>query len=234
MATTRKFKSAKNNQAINAFLDVVVGAVRTGSNQAMQKIAQRGIDTLVRHVASFGDYTGEMINSYQAAILKNGNLPKGGGAFTTSGELRGTTTYERQFRGPKGDIKLITSYGKTTNPISYKSVDRKGRSVAFRNDPKRNVNPDVAQSIRMPRHKHYQGFGRDITAIRSYNPTMKIGYEVVFNNPTPYAQHVMENNRGSHVMPIGGSMVLLNRGTLVTITDSELMKAIQRAKRMRK
>lgn len=231
MATTRKFKSAKNNQAINAFLDIVAGSIQVGSNRAMRKVAERGIDTLVNHVATFGDYTGEMINSYQAAILKNGKLPVGGGAFTISGELRGTTTYESSFRGRKGDVRLITSYGKTTNAISYKSVDRKGRSVPLRNDPKRNVNPAVAKSIRMPRGKHYQGYGRDVTDIRTYNPSMKIGIEVVFNNPTPYAHHVMENNPGSHVMPLGGAMRIIDKSTLITLTDSEIHKVVQRAKR---
>lgn len=236
MATTRKFKSAKNNQAINAFLDIVAGSVRVGSLNAMQKIAARGIETLTRHVATFGDYTGEMINSYQAAVLTNGKLVKEGkylheGAFTARGQVRGETAYEHVFKGPKGDIRVITSYGTTKNAISYKSADRKGRSVALRNDPYRRVNPEVKQSIRMPRGRHYQGFGRDLTGLKTRTPSVQTGIEVVFSNPTPYAKTVMERNRGSHVMPIGGAMEIVGRNAFVSITGAEIRKVVQRAKR---
>lgn len=247
MATTRKFKTAKNNQAINAFLDVVVGSVRVGSLNAMQKIADRGIETLVKHVATFGDYTGELINSYQAAILRNGKLPRNGGAFTMGGQLRGVSAYENKFRGARKDIRLVTSYGRAHNKISYKRattpsvskktgkpIGKRTNSVAFRDDPDRSVNPNVADTIRMPRSRHYQGFGRDLTDLRTYNPTMKVGVEVVFNNPTPYALHVIENNEGSHVLPVGAASVLINRGALFTLTDSEIRKVVERAKRYRR
>lgn len=246
MATTRKFKTARNNQAINAFLDLVVGSVQVGSLNAMQKIANRGIQTLVKHVATFGDYTGEMINSYQAAILKNGKLPHGG-SFTMSGQLSGASTYESTFRGPRGDVRLITSLGKAHNAISYaratkpgispktgKEIQKKTNSIALRDDPTRRVNPNVSPTIKMPKTKHYQGYGRDITDLRTYSPRMKVGIEVVFNNPTPYAQHVMENNEGSHVMPLGEASVIVPHGALFTLTDAEIHKVIQRAKRYKR
>lgn len=237
MATTRKFKPAKNNQAINAFLDIAVGAVRVGSMRSMQKIADRGIDTLTKHVASFADYTGEMINSYQAAILTNGKLPRGGN-FNMSGQLVGKTTHGlNTFLGPRGEIRLLTSYETTNNEISYKRVRVKNQvinRVAKRNDPNRSVNPESNDTIRMPRSKHYQGFGRDITQIRTYTPTARFGMEVVFNNPTPYAKTVMENNPGSHVMPIGQASAIVNKSVLTSVTSSEIEKVVKRAKQRKR
>lgn len=234
MATTRKFKSGKNNEAINAFLDIVAGSVQVGSMRAMQKIADRGIKTLTTEVASFADYTGEMINSYQAAILKDGKLPYGG-SFTMSGQLYGEPLYSYQrnnvYRGSRRDIRLLTSYGRVSNGISYKSIDREGRSIAKRDDSRRRVNPKSKLSIRMPRGRHYQGYGRDITSIRAFTPQAKIGFTVVFNNPTPYAIHVMNNNLGSHVMPIGRASVITPRGVLATLTEGEIYKVVKRYKR---
>ena len=86
----------------------------------------------------------------------------------------------------------------------------------------------------MPKSKHYQGFGRDITMIRTYSPTVKIGYETVFSNPTPYTMHVIENNEGSHVLPIGAASVIMDKGTLFSITESEIHKVVQRAKRYKR
>lgn len=237
MATTRKFKTARNSQAINAFLDIITGAIRVGSLNAMQKIADRGITTLTTEVASFGDYTGEMINSYQAAILKDGKLPHGGkrSDFNMSGFLRPNKLYsynpQSVYIGGKREIRLITSFGRVTNRIAYKSAGRKGRSVSLRNDPNRRVNPLVAETIRMPQKKHYQGYGRDLTAIRAFTPQAKIGYTVVFNNPTPYARKVMDDNFGSHVMPIGRASVIVPHGVLVTLTEGEISKVVNRAKR---
>lgn len=211
----------------------------------MQRIANRGIETLVRQ-ATFGDYTGELINSYQAAILKNGKLPYGGD-FTMTGQLYGEPlySYERNsvYKGPNKDIRLITSFGRAHNEISYKKatvvgkskktgkpIKKKTNSIALRNDPNRKVNPNVAETIRSPKTTHYQGFGRDITELRTYTPHMKIGFEVVFNNPTPYAAEVM-SHAGSRVMPIGASTILTrNDGAMLNLTQAEIWKVVERYK----
>ncbi len=65
----RNYKNVRGNTAINQFLGVAVGAVTSASLRAMQKVARRGVDNLVNNVAKFSDYTGVLINSYQAAIL---------------------------------------------------------------------------------------------------------------------------------------------------------------------
>lgn len=229
MATIRRnYKNVEGNRAINKFLNTAVGAVRSGSLNAMQKVASRGVANLVQNVARFSDYTGVLINSYQAAVIVNGKWGTGGD-FNTSGDVI-TGGKRNEFRNGKHSIRLITSQDvEGTTPISFKTINNKGTAFAKRKER----NPQSKGSI-PNRYKHqpgkaYKGYGRDMTALRTYIPASNFGVEVVFNNPTPYANVVAHENAGSTVMPVGSAARFLPYGTAVSITDSEIWRAVRRA-----
>lgn len=218
----KNYKNAKNNAAINNFLGAAVGAVTSASLRAMQKVAQRGVDNLVNNVAQFSDYTGVLINSYQAAILVNGNF-----------DSVGKWTYLNEFRNAKRSIRMITSYHTNgTTPISFKTIDNKGTSFARRKQRNPNSKPTIKNRYqRKATGNMYKGYGRDLTTVRTHTPMSSLGIEVVFSNPTPYANHVAEQNAGSIVMPVGVAAINLPVGTVVAITDSEIFRAVNRAKK---
>ncbi len=218
----KNYKNVRGNTAINQFLGVAVGAVTSASLRAMQKVAYRGVDNLVNNVAKFSDYTGVLINSYQAAILVNGNL-----------DTLGRWYYLNEFRNAKRSIRMITSYHKSgTTPISFKTINNKGTSFARRKQRNPNSKPSIENRYkRKTVGDMYKGYGRDLTTLRTYSPASSLGIEVVFSNPTPYAKHVAEQNAGSVVMPIGVAAINLPMGTVLAITDSEIWRAVSRAKR---
>ena len=230
----RNYKNVKGNKAINEFLGTVVGAVRSGSLNAMQKIARRGVEHLVNNTAKFSDYTGVLVNSYQAAIVVNGKWATGGD-FNLGGEAIGRGGMN-EFRNGNKSVRLVTSYDiNGTTPISFKTIKNKGTSFAKRKE--RNPNSKSSIPNRYQRHqtgKAYKGYGRDITAIRAHSPAATLGIEVLFSNPTPYANHVAKNNAGSTVMPVGGAARMLPRGVVVSITDAEIYRAVQRAKKRKR
>lgn len=225
----RNYKNAKGNKAINEFLETVVGAVSSGSLNAMQKVARRGVENLVKNVATFSDYTGVLINSYQAAIIVNGQWAVGGD-FNMSGDVIASRG-RNEFRNSKRSARLITSYDiDGTTPISFKTIRGKGTSFAKRK--RRNPNSKSSIPNRYQRHqagKVYKGYGRDMTSLRTHTPASSLGIEVLFSNPTPYANHVARNNAGSIVMPVGGAARMLPRGVVVSITDAEIYRAVRRA-----
>lgn len=234
MAIKRTYKNTReNNRAINEFLGTVVGAVRSGSLNAMQKIARRGIDTLVNKVATFSDYTGVLINSYQAAVVVNGNWGTGNN-FNGSGDVIAKGS-GNEFRNGQKSVRLVTSYGVVgTTPISFRTIGNAKESFAKRKER----NPKSAATIPnryKTRHQgsSYKGYGRDITAIKAYMPAQNLGIEVIFNNPTPYANTVNETNAGSTVMPLGGAAQILPAGTAIAITDSEIWRAVRRYQQKR-
>lgn len=242
-ANKRYYKDARkqNNKAINEFLGEVVGAVRTGSLNAMQKIAARGLDVLVNKVAGFSDYTGLMINSYQAAIIDNGRSIYGGeikeGAFQVGGHymeglLLGGDN-KNVFRNGKKSIRLLTSKGiRGTTPISLKRPKKNNRNVNYAVYKKRKGrNPQSAPVVVSQFTQNlniYQGFGRDLTGLKGLYQTGK-GIQVIFRNPTPYALEVQYNNEGSDVMP-GGLLGV----PYVSITTQEIRKAVKNAKTRKK
>lgn len=227
----KNYKNAKGNKAINEFLGVVVGAVNSGSLNAMQKVARRGVENLVNNVAKFSDYTGVLINSYQAAIIVRGQMGVGKD-FNLSGDVIGRGG-RNEFRNGQNSVRLITSYNiNGTTPISFKTVENKGTSFAKRKER----NPQSKRTI-PNRYKFrakgsaYKGYGRDLTALRTYTPASNLGIEVVFNNPTPYANHVATQNAGSTVMPVGSAARIVPQGIIISITDAEIYRAVEKAKK---
>lgn len=218
-------RNKKNNEAINEFLATAVGCVTGGSRNAMVKVAQRGLATLVKN-GRFSDYTGAMRNSYQAAILDNGKFIHKGkdyynGDFSPYGII---ANGKNVFRTGNKRIRLMTSYGMDgTIPIQYPNENAESIKV------RRQVNPLSSRWM----HNYYKGrerpaygYGRYISHIQNTNEN---GISVVFDNPTPYAEQVHTENKGSQVYPIG--VLYAQIGTYaVTITQAEIKKSIARAR----
>jgi hypothetical protein len=242
----RRYKGAQE-KALNEFLNEIIGVTSTGSRRAMVAMAQRGIRRLVNNVAGFSDYTGVLINSYQAALYSRGKFQFSGGR----GGLRGREGYKgdfyhtgdpirnygNTFRSSTGSAILFTSYGigpKGTkdNPISFKTVKNKGESIEKsygRNSSSKETIPNRWKR----RPKEYLGYGRKTANVKSYNPSVKLGFEVVFDNPTPYAMKVHKENKGSTVMPVGTSQIM-GRGLAFSITSQEIGRELYKAKRRQK
>lgn len=241
MARIRKFKKGQNNREINEFLSDIVSATSAGSLRSMRTIARKGIENLVNNVAGFSDYTGVLINSYQAAIYEKGNFNfqgngKFGGSFDAKGHaFRGYRdpygkSLQHTFQNSSGNTILITSHGiPGTTRISFSTIGRNGARIARR----KQRNPRSKSSIRnywRKRSKEYQGYGSRTGKIRAYNPQIKIGFEVLFDNPTPYALLVQKRNEGSRVMPTGVAN-MVSGGMAVSITTAEIANLLNRAKR---
>lgn len=240
MAKLRSYKK-QNEREINRFLSNIITPTMQGTRNAMITIAQRGITRLVNNVANFSDYTGVLINSYQAAILSKGKFNfKGrgsGGDFDAIGQtirpyrFRGNKG-KNQFKNASGGTVLITSYGVDgTTDISFWTEGRHGRSIARRKQRNKRSKASI-RNYWKKRSKEYQGYGLKTSKIRSYTPTIRLGYEVVFDNPAPYAQTVQENNDGSRVMPTGVANIM-NRSLALSIATNEIIKAHRRIKKRR-
>lgn len=240
MAKARNYKG-RNEKELNEFLSDIIGATNQGSRRAMVAIAQRGIHRLVNNVAGFSDYTGVLINSYQAAIFQKGKFRIKGyrniyrGDFSTSGDA--LRSYGNVFRNTGGSIVLLTSYnvgpkGSRDNPISFKTVKNKGKKIAksYGRNPQ---SKDAIPNYWRKRNKNYQGYGRETAKIKGYSPSIKLGYEVVFDNPAPYAEKVQQENQGSRVMPTGVANIM-NRGLALSITSAEISREFQKMKKKRK
>lgn len=235
-ARNKYFKDGrkKNNKAINEFLGEVVGAVTVGTASSMRKVAQRGIQRLVNNVAGFSDYSGMLINSYQAAILTRGKLRTNApsrygykGDFDLNGNVAMGHMKQGEFKNASGGTVVMTSYrANGTTKISRKDG---GRLIRKRRNPesKEPLNRIIPGKIL------YEGHGWDLTKIKSYTPSVREGIEVVFDNPTPYAEHVHKKNEGSTVMPMGMADIV-SRGSMVSITTQEIRKAVKNAKTRKK
>lgn len=237
MARSKKyFKDGrrKNNQAVNEFLGDIVGAVTVGSATSMRKVAQRGIQRLVNNVAGFSDYSGMLINSYQAAILTRGKLRTNApsrygykGDFDLNGDVAMGHMKQGEFKNASGGTVVMTSYrANGTTKISRKDGGRRIRKL-------RNLESKEPLKRIIPGKILYEGHGWDLTKIKSYTPQVREGIEVVFDNPTPYAQFVQKYNDGSVVMPIGVANIV-NRSIVVSITTQEIRKAVKNAKTRKK
>ena len=237
MAKLRSYKK-QNEREINRFLSNIITPTMQGTRNAMITIAQRGIDRLVNNVAGFSDYTGVLINSYQAAILSKGKFNfKGrghGGDFDAIGQTIRPYRVEgkNQFKNASGGTVLMTSYGVDgTTGISFWTEGRHGRTIARRKLRNKRSKASI-RNYWKKRSKEYQGYGLKTSNIRSYTPTVRLGYEVVFDNPAPYAKTVQENNEGSRVMPTGIANIM-NRSLAISITTNEIIKAHRRIKKRR-
>lgn len=237
MAKLRSYKK-QNEREINRFLSNIITPTMQGTRNAMITIAQRGITRLVNNVAGFSDYTGVLINSYQAAILSKGKFNfKGrgsGGDFDAIGQTIRPYRVEgkNQFKNSSGGIVLMTSYGVDgTTGISFWTEGRQGRTIARRKWRNKRSKASI-RNYWKKRSKEYQGYGLKTSNIRAYTPTVRLGYEVVFDNPAPYAKTVQEINEGSRVMPTGIANIM-NRGLAVSIATNEIIKAHRRIKKRR-
>lgn len=237
MAKLRSYKK-QNEREINRFLSNIITPTMQGTRNAIITIAQRGVTRLVNNVANFSDYTGVLINSYQAAILSKGKFNfKGrgsGGDFDAIGQTIRPYRVEgkNQFKNASGGTVLMTSYGVDgTTDISFWTEGRHGRSIARRKQRNKRSKASI-RNYWKKRSKEYQGYGLKTSNIRAYTPTVRLGYEVVFDNPAPYAQTVQENNDGSRVMPTGIANIM-NRGLAISITTNEIIKAHRRIRKRR-
>lgn len=246
-------KVRKRNEAIiNSFIGGIAYAAGAASELSMHSIARMGLRTLVDE-AYFNDYTGVLINSYQAAVLSKGRVGYGGDFAGYVGRY-GEQVIEAMRRrkaelkndvlnggfahydipGKKGDFipQLYTSYGvdayadiksnvsRTTPryvPQSAKDETaranfRAARIVSMKSEgnkqkriPVRKIRTSkYAESIkyrgdfvRQTRSRFPNGYGRDISRIRSARTNERNGVYVIFDNPTPYAA-VVHNSRKGH------------------------------------
>lgn len=253
-ASMRQKVRKRNKAIINSFIGGIAYAAGAASELSMHSIARMGLRTLVDE-AYFNDYTGVLINSYQAAVISGGIVY--GGDFAGYVGRHGEEVIEAMRRkkaqlkndvlnggfahydipGEKGDFipQLYTSYGvdayadiksnvsMTTTPtyVPQSAKDEKARAnfkeariVSRRSEgnkhkriPVRKIRTSkYAESIkyrgdfvRQTRSKFPNGYGRDISRIRTaITDNMKRnGVYVIFNNPTPYAA-VVHNSRKGH------------------------------------
>jgi hypothetical protein len=211
----------------------------------MVTIANRGIRNLVENVAGFSDYTGVLINSYQAAILTRGKFNYKYGSLTGDFDARGQGLRRQNnpfnpkgysdnvFKNGRGSTILLTSFRTSgTTPISFWTEGRKGTQIRKR----KGRNPKSKPFIRnrwSKRTKEYQGFGMKTEGLRSYNSNVRVGYEVIFDNPAPYAESVQKHNAGSRVMPVGLASIM-PRGLAISIASREISLVTNRHKKRRK
>lgn len=244
MAKARNYKG-QNEKELNKFLSDIIGATNQGSRRAMVAIAQRGIHRLINNVAGFSDYTGVLINSYQAAILTRGKFNYKYGSRTGDFDARGQGLRRQNnpfnpkgysdnvFKNGRGSTILLTSFRTSgTTPISFWTEGRKGTKIIKR----KGRNPRSKPFIRnrwSKRTKEYQGFGMKTEGLRSYNSNVRVGYEVIFDNPAPYAESVQKHNDGSRVMPTGVANIM-NRGLALSITSSEISREFIKRNKKRK
>lgn len=233
----RSFKPAKNNKAINEFLTDIVGAVTVGGVNAMRKIAQRGIHRLVNNVAGFSDYTGVLINSYQAVLFQKGKIKGIGGDFDARGNAINRSSFgndHNKYRNARGGIVMVTSYkADGATPISFWTEGRKGTSIALRKRRNPASKGKIRNRYRKGQQRPYKAYGHEISKLRGYSPSTRVGYEVVFDNPAPYAEFVQKNNPGSTVMPIGLANIM-PRDLAISISDNEIQKAVRNARTRKK
>lgn len=233
----RSFKSAKNNRAINEFLTDIVGAVTVGGANAMRKIAQRGIKRLVNNVAGYSDYTGVLINSYQAVLFQKGKIKGVGGDFDANSNALNKSSYGNAhniYRNARGGIVMVTSYkADGTTPISFWTEGRKGTSIALRRRRNAASKERIRNRYKKGQQRPYKAYGHELSSLRGYSPSTRVGYEVVFDNPAPYAEFVQKNNPGSTVMPMGVANIM-PRELAISISDNEIQKAAKNAKTRKK
>lgn len=196
MATTRNNSAlaAKNSRAVRNFTSAVTGTMVSFSRSTIQQAAKIGLQHMV-HEAGFNDYTGKMINSYQAAILTKGGLEE---------------RVSRRFNIPLTDIAevgipnkiaglnggripiMLTSLGmpgvtdihhRQKNGVTRSGKPMKGFPMQTRRDGGESPEIRKSHSINGRREREFrEGFGSYITRIKSIAPPIAQGYWLVFDN----------------------------------------------------
>ena len=198
MATTRNNSAlaAKNSRAVRNFTSAVTGTMVSFSRSTIQQAAKIGLQHMV-HEAGFNDYTGKMINSYQAAILTKGGLEE---------------RVSRRFHIPIGEVSIpnkISGLSGGRTPILLTSHDLKDKGLVkisdIRHKQRKGVtrsgkpmkgfpmqtrrdggeSPEIRRSHSINGRKEVEfreGFGSYITRIKSIAPPIAQGYWLVFDN----------------------------------------------------
>ena len=196
MAITRTNSAlaAKNSRAVRNFTSAVTGTMVSFSRSTIQQAAKIGLQHMVRQ-AGFNDYTGKMINSYQAAILTKGGLEE---------------RVSRRFHIPLTDIAevgipnkiaglnggripiMLTSLGmpgvtdihhRQKNGVTRSGKPMKGFPMQVRRDGGESPEIRKSHSINGRREREFrEGFGSYISRIKSIAPPIAQGYWLVFDN----------------------------------------------------
>ena len=193
MATTRNNSAlaVKNSRAVRNFTSAVTGTMVSFSRSTIQQAAKIGLQHMVNE-AGFNDYTGKMINSYQAAILTKGGLEE---------------RVSRRFHIPIGEVSipnkisglsggripiLLTSLGmpgvtdihhRQKKGVTRSGKPMKGFPMQTRRDGGESPEIRKSHSINGRREREFrEGFGSYITRIKSIAPPIAQGYWLVFDN----------------------------------------------------
>ena len=179
------------------FRQDIVGTMVSFSRSTIQQAAQIGLDKITRHVG-FNDYTGKLINSYQAAIITKGGMEerlqrKYGEVFDDTVPLRNLKT-----RKVGNKERNVVGIGSSNNPIMLTSLgtanihhetsprgDSGGKGFRIRNRRDGGESPEVRRMhmVNGLYEKSFpEGFGFLVSRIKGIAPPISSGYWLVFDN----------------------------------------------------
>lgn len=239
----------QNDKALKGFFSELYSQCDAATADAIHVVAQQGLVKMVEK-AEFSDYTGSMINSYQAAIKKSGsrkfgkvfaetshNTAQRGEYFKSTGrsDLRGgrmnknihsNNRFGDSLRG--GEVVLYTSYNllDRSKQSAVRIPPRAVKAIKLRK--RRNDKSSEYMNRREGFKYSEDGYGRRLTRIKGARG-VRLGYAVIFDNPTPYAEQV-HNLNGNKVFPTDNPV---SGGFLEQRIQANLGRYLQ-AKRKRK
>ena len=162
------------------------------SRSTITQAGKIGLRKLVEQ-AGFNDYTGKMINSYQAAILTKGGIEERIAKQTNAGRTVSFSHLGSNATRVNSRIPiLMTSFGlpgtiaishKATSYTNAKGASLKGPKMRNRRDG--GESPEVrhwGQINNGPESKFPKGFGGKITHLKGIAPPISSGYWLVFDN----------------------------------------------------
>ena len=182
--------TAQNSRAMSNFKQLLTASMVSFSRSTINQAAQIGLRQIVNNVG-FNDYTGKLINSYQAAILTKGGLEERlqrrfGEVFDDSVPLGQTGLHPRALGVRSGRNPIMyTTTGITK--IHHETVERGngGRGFKMRKRRDGGESPGVRRmhivNGRFERD-FPEGFGHLVTRIKGIAPPIKSGYWLVFDN----------------------------------------------------
>lgn len=195
MATMRNnsMLTARNNRAVKGFVNDIAITMTSFGRSTIQQAAKIGLRHLV-HEAGFNDYTGKLVNSYQAAILTKGGIEE---RIAKQNQLGRTVMFDQTgshvMRVNSKVPILMTSYGMDgTSSISHKQTSTRVTTTGkpmkgFRMHKRRDggESPEIRRSHAIngkPEKTFSKGFGAITTRIRGIAPPISSGYWLVFDN----------------------------------------------------
>ena len=144
---------------------------------SIKQAARVGLEQMVKE-AGFNDYTGKMINSYQAAIITKGGIEERiSKAKKVESDEYGINTTGRA-------PILMTSYGMPgTISISHSDRTRKGFKIRNRRDGGESPEVRKGHMVNGKLEKSYgKGYGQYYTRLKGVRPRITKGYWLVFDN----------------------------------------------------